>query len=92
MPLPWQRLDVSLLEALLTQRLGVPAGSLQYVHEAAAAQQAVDEGRCDAAWLVRPATLKQIQTTVEAGCQMPPKSTFFYPKLLTGLVMNPFTP
>ncbi|MBI4356116.1 MAG: DUF1015 domain-containing protein [Candidatus Omnitrophica bacterium] len=92
LPGPWQRLDVPLLEALLSRRLGVAAGALEYVHEAAAAQQAVDEGRADAAWLVRPTTLEQITSTVAAGSKMPPKSTFFYPKLLTGLVMNLFTP
>ena len=38
----------------------------------------------------RPPTLAQVQEVVEAGEIMPEKSTYFYPKLISGLLFNPF--
>jgi hypothetical protein len=45
--------------------------------------------RFELAALVMPATLEHIRTLSAAGERMPPKSTYFYPKLLSGLVINP---
>jgi uncharacterized protein (DUF1015 family) len=42
-----------------------------------------------AAILLNPTKITQVQAVAEAGLRMPPKSTFFYPKLLTGLVIHP---
>jgi uncharacterized protein (DUF1015 family) len=39
--------------------------------------------------LVMPATIEHIRTISNAGQRMPAKSTYFYPKLLSGLVFNP---
>jgi uncharacterized protein (DUF1015 family) len=46
-------------------------------------------GRFELAALVSPASLDHVRQICEAGERMPPKSTFFYPKLLSGLVINP---
>jgi hypothetical protein len=46
-------------------------------------------GRFELAALVMPATLEHIRTISGQGERMPPKSTYFYPKLLSGLVINP---
>jgi uncharacterized protein (DUF1015 family) len=46
-------------------------------------------GRFELAALVMPASLEHVRQICEAGERMPPKSTFFYPKLLSGLVINP---
>jgi chromosome condensin MukBEF ATPase and DNA-binding subunit MukB len=46
-------------------------------------------GRFELAALVSPATLDHVRQICEAGERMPAKSTFFYPKLLSGLVINP---
>jgi hypothetical protein len=46
-------------------------------------------GRFELAALVMPATVEHIQAISNAGERMPAKSTFFFPKLLSGLVINP---
>ena len=46
-------------------------------------------GRFELAALVMPATVEHIRAISNAGERMPPKSTYFYPKLLSGLVINP---
>ena len=43
----------------------------------------------DAAFLLRPTPVEQVRAVAAAGETMPPKSTYFFPKLLTGLVFNP---
>jgi uncharacterized protein (DUF1015 family) len=49
----------------------------------------VDRGDYDAAFLMRPAPVSQIRDVAQAGENMPPKSTYFFPKVLTGLIFNP---
>jgi uncharacterized protein (DUF1015 family) len=46
-------------------------------------------GRFELAALVMPATVNHVQAISEHGERMPAKSTYFYPKLLSGLVFNP---
>ena len=50
---------------------------------------AVARGEAAAAILVRPTRLDQLADVASAGDVMPQKSTYFYPKLLTGMVFNP---
>jgi uncharacterized protein (DUF1015 family) len=45
----------------------------------------------DAAFIMRPTPVEQVRAVAEAGETMPPKSTYFFPKLLTGIVFNPLT-
>ena len=49
------------------------------------------DGKTDALFLMRPTPVEQVRAVADAGETMPPKSTFFYPKLLTGLVFNPLS-
>jgi uncharacterized protein (DUF1015 family) len=49
----------------------------------------VDAGDYQAAFLLRPTPVDQVREVAAAGETMPPKSTYFFPKLLTGLVFNP---
>jgi uncharacterized protein (DUF1015 family) len=56
------------------------------VEEAVAA---VDSGRAQAAFLLRPPTIEQVRTVAERGETMPQKSTYFYPKLTSGLLFHP---
>ena len=51
--------------------------------------RAVAQGRATAAVLVRPVSLAEIERTAREGLLMPPKSTFFTPKLKTGAVLRP---
>jgi uncharacterized protein (DUF1015 family) len=49
----------------------------------------VRSGDYDAAFVMRPTPVRQVRELAAEGENMPPKSTFFYPKLLTGLLFNP---
>jgi uncharacterized protein (DUF1015 family) len=49
----------------------------------------VASGAFGAAILIRPVSLQEIRRTADTGELMPPKSTFFTPKLRTGMVMRP---
>jgi uncharacterized protein (DUF1015 family) len=88
-------LDVSLLGAALDRLAGidadaVTAGAIQYTKSASEAVAAVDAGGgIDAAFLLEPTPVASIQAVAREGDVMPQKSTYFYPKALTGLVINP---
>ncbi|HYN64136.1 MAG TPA: DUF1015 domain-containing protein [Candidatus Limnocylindrales bacterium] len=90
------RLDLALLQAaLLDDVLGIDAGQvaagerLAYTRSEAEARRAVESGEAQAAVLVRPTRLEELAAVAMAGDVMPQKSTYFYPKLLTGMVFNP---
>jgi uncharacterized protein (DUF1015 family) len=89
-------LDLAVLQAaILGDRLGISAadlatgGKLAYTRSEADAIRAVASGEAKAAILVRPTRLEQLAAVAGAGDVMPQKSTYFYPKLLTGLVFYP---
>lgn len=93
---PVRRLDLALLHAaLLGDRLGiteaeVTAGeTLLYTRSEADARGRVARGEVAAAILVRPTRLDELTAVAAAGDVMPQKSTYFYPKLLTGMVFYP---
>jgi uncharacterized protein (DUF1015 family) len=75
--------------AVLSKLLGVGDDSVGYVHSLAEAALAVEKGGCRLAVLVRATPVAQIVAVAEAGESMPAKSTFFHPKLPSGLVIHP---
>lgn len=83
-------LDTYILhEVVLDRLLSVPPAAVRYVHSLAEAEQAVAAARCRLAVLMRPTPVDQIVAVAEAGESMPAKSTFFHPKLPSGLVIHP---
>ena len=60
-----------------------------YQHGLVETLAAVDEGRAEAAVLIRPVSVAEIERTAREALLMPPKSTFFTPKLKTGFVIRP---
>ena len=62
---------------------------LDYTKSAEEARAAVEAGRSDAAFFLRATPVEQVRAVAEAGEPMPPKSTYFHPKVPTGLVFNP---
>ena len=64
--------------------------NLRYTRSAREAVNAVRTGRASAAFIINPTRVSQIKDVALAGDKMPQKSTYFYPKLKTGLVMNIF--
>jgi hypothetical protein len=65
------------------------APEVSYTASAEEARAAVDSGEAEAAFLLRPPTVEQVAAVAEAGKTMPQKSTFFYPKLTSGLLFLP---
>ncbi len=78
-------LDGAWLEATLAD---VPH-EVTYQHGLNEVTAAVNDGRATAAILIRPVSVEEIHRTAREGLLMPPKSTFFTPKLKTGLVLRP---
>jgi len=88
---PLRDLDVTVLHSFLLPELASGENpSLQYVHRAEEAISAIKGGSAQVAFLLNPTRISQITCVTEAGEVMPPKSTYFYPKLLSGLVLRPF--
>lgn len=87
----WQGLGVSLLHRLVVDTLlGCPnATETKYVHLIDEVVEGLASGEFPMAALVMPATVDHIRTISSQGERMPAKSTYFYPKLLSGLVVNP---
>ena len=65
--------------------------TVSYQHELDEALSEVDSGRAAAAVLIRPVSVAEIERTAREGLLMPPKSTFFTPKLKTGFVIRSLT-
>jgi uncharacterized protein (DUF1015 family) len=91
----YRQLDTGVLETLLLKNaLGLSDDDIShfnglfYARDTAEALEMVRSGRYDAAFLMRPTPVQQVRELAAAGENMPPKSTYFYPKLLTGLLFN----
>ena len=99
LPQPLRDLDVSVLHrAVFETALGITPESqtsglaLRYTEEVERAMSWVDAADDQAAFLLNTPRRTQMLSVAEQGLQMPQKSTFFYPKVLTGLVLHPFEP
>jgi len=66
-----------------------PEATIRFEHDPA---RAIDAARTDVVILLRPVGLRRLQAVVDTGSVLPPKSTFFWPKPPTGLVLRPFGP
>jgi uncharacterized protein (DUF1015 family) len=75
--------------AVLGPMLDIPETAVSYVHSLAEAEEAVAHNKCRFAVLMRGTPVSQIVDVAEAAQSMPAKSTFFYPKLPSGLVIHP---
>jgi Uncharacterized conserved protein len=89
-------LDVTLLGVALKRLAGigdeaVAGGAIGYTKSASEAIAAVDAGQesADTAFLLEPTPVASISAVARDGDVMPQKSTYFYPKALSGLVINP---
>lgn len=87
----WKSLGVSILHKLALDTCLASEGQPQckYVHLLQEVIDAVQAKQCDLACLVQPATVEHIRQLAGTFEKMPAKSTYFYPKLASGLVFNP---
>jgi uncharacterized protein (DUF1015 family) len=94
----YRHLDTGVLETLLLKgALGLSEDDIShfnglfYARDTEEALRVVRSGEYDAAFLMRPTPVEQVRDVAAEGENMPPKSTFFFPKLLTGLLFNPLS-
>ena len=91
-PAPMASLDVSLLHGLILPNLANgTAPECVYTADAVQAVQTVDQGERRSAWLLRGIPLAHVYALAGQGLSLPPKSTYFYPKVPSGLTINPLT-
>ncbi len=91
---PRASLDVSVLEDDVLQPAGIAgsaieSGALTYTRETAEVLAAVRRGDAVLGFALNPVTVDEVMAVADAGETMPQKSTYFYPKVPTGLVLNP---
>ncbi len=91
----YRGLDVSVLHSLILERaLGIDRENMAnqknliYTRDAAEGVAQVDAGKANCCFLLNPTRVEQIAGVAAAGDKMPQKSTYFYPKIITGTVMN----
>ncbi|HEV2655459.1 MAG TPA: DUF1015 domain-containing protein [Ktedonobacteraceae bacterium] len=92
----WNVLDVAIAQKLILEDvLGLRAEDMtagthvRYTHDSLQALQTVQSGEAQAALFLNGTPLRQVCDVAQADDRMPQKSTYLYPKLITGLVMNP---
>jgi uncharacterized protein (DUF1015 family) len=95
-PEPYRHLDTAILEALILKGpLGLTDDDIDhmrglgYARSDAEALELVLSATYDAAFFLRSTPVGQVQDIAAAGVNMPPKTTYFFPKVPTGLVFNP---
>jgi uncharacterized protein (DUF1015 family) len=96
MPEPYRRLDTAVLEAIflrgalqMTDDDISHLRGLDYSKNLDDAIERVQSGAADAGFFMRATPVEQVREVAATGESMPPKSTYFYPKVPTGLVFNP---
>jgi hypothetical protein len=91
-----RNLDVTVLTRMvLMELLGLSRADMDdpelivYDVNAGRAMERVLSGNAAAAFLINPTRIEHVRAVAEAGLTMPRKSTYFFPKVITGLVFNP---
>ncbi len=87
----WRRLDVTVLAHAILPAVGYDEApkNIDYTEDHRHAAEAVAAGEWDVAFLVNPTPVDQVISVAASGDRMSRKSTFFFPKLATGVVMYP---
>ena len=90
-PSEFRQLDVAIFNQMILNRLissGTEEADIVYTQNASDVLEAVDQNPASIGFLLNPARIEQITSVALSGEKMPPKSTYFYPKVLSGLVIN----
>jgi uncharacterized protein (DUF1015 family) len=95
-PEAYRRLDAAILETLVLKGIAgmseddiLAKRGIGYSKSVEDSLALLEDGSYDVAFVLRPIPVDQVRAICESDENMPPKSTYFYPKVLTGLVFNP---
>jgi uncharacterized protein (DUF1015 family) len=95
-PEAYRRLDAAILETLVLKGIAglseddvLAKRGLGYAKSVEDSLALLEDGTYDVAFILRPIPVDQVRAICESDENMPPKSTYFFPKVLTGLVFNP---
>jgi uncharacterized protein (DUF1015 family) len=88
-PAALKNLDVTILHDLIFKQL-LDIDRVSYEMDVRKCLQSVRDGEYEAAFFLNPTQVCDVEQVALASLRMPPKSTYFYPKLMTGLVLNIF--
>ncbi len=95
-PEAYRRLDAAILETLVLKGIAglseddiLAKRGLGYSKSVEDSLALLENGTYDVAFILRPIPVPQVKAICESSENMPPKSTYFFPKVLTGLVFNP---
>jgi uncharacterized protein (DUF1015 family) len=88
----WKNLNLPILhEILFNKCLKISNENISYIKEVKEGLKNVDDGKIKALFIVNPTTLEEIHKITKLGEIMPQKSTYFYPKPLSGLIVHVHT-
>ena len=95
-PEAYRRLDSAILETLVLKGLAGMSEEdiderrgLEYAKSIPDAMALLENGSADIAFILRPVPVEQVRAVAETDENMPPKSTYFFPKVMTGMVFSP---
>ena len=95
-PEAYRRLDSAILETLVLEGLAgmseddiTERRGLEYAKSVPDAVEMVADGIWDLAFILRPVPIEQVRAVAATDENMPPKSTYFFPKVMTGFVFSP---
>lgn len=86
-----REIDVFVLHELILRRMSIQTTDIGYEMDVNKALEKVRSGEFGAAFFLNPTRVEDVEKSALSSVRMPPKSTYFYPKLLTGLVVNKFS-
>ena len=90
-PKEWRRLDVSILHHFIFRHIlniRDEDDNIEFLKDPEETVRFIDEGKCKIAFFLNPTKVSQVQKIAKLGEKMPRKATYFYPKQLSGLVIN----
>ncbi len=85
--LEYRRLDATILKCLVFDRLGIKSEDILYTKDLEETIAKVDKREIDASFILNPVKISQLKAIALNEERMPPKTTYFYPKVLSGLTV-----
>ncbi len=83
----YKSLDATILKCFVLDRIGIASDDIIYTEDIDEAAAMVDNGEADVCFIMNPVKISQLKAIALNGEKMPPKTTYFYPKVLSGLTI-----